>query len=79
MLHLSMVRGMEAIIIPKLESKKMGKYLITYKPQWFAGVPAHYKIIKDSKHLIKEDLSFIKGGAVGGDAMPASLFEEVIV
>ena len=77
MLHLSMVRGMEAIIIPKLESKKMGKYLITYKPQWFAGVPAHYKIIKDSKHLIKEDLSFIKGGAVGGDAMPASLFEEV--
>lgn len=74
MLHMSLVGGMTATIVSKLNSKKMGNYLLKYKPQWFAGVPVHYQIIRDSKILKDKDLSFIKGGAVGGDSMSIELF-----
>ena len=76
MLHMSLVRGMRATMISKLESKKMGNYLLKYKPQWLAGVPAHLRIIKDSRVLRDADLSFLKGMAVGGDSTSAELFEE---
>ena len=75
MLHLCMVRGMKSIIIPKLNSKKFDKYVIDYKPQWFAGVPAHYKKLAESKLVQKEGLEGLKAGAVGGDAVPAELFK----
>ena len=74
---MSLVTGMKATIISKLESKKMPQYLIKYQPQWFAGVPAHYKIIADSKLIAKHGVPFLKAGAVGGDAMTAELYETV--
>ena len=77
MLHMSLVTGMKATIISKLESKKMPQYLIKYQPQWFAGVPAHYKIIADSKLIEEKGVPFLKAGAVGGDAMSAELYETV--
>ena len=77
MLHMSLVTGMKATIISKLESKKMPQYLIKYQPQWFAGVPAHYKIIAGSKLIEKKGVPFLKAGAVGGDAMSAELYETV--
>jgi long-chain acyl-CoA synthetase len=77
MLHMSLVRGMKSIIISKLDSKKMANYLIKYKPQWFAGVPAHYKIILESDLIAKKGVPFVKAGAVGGDAMSAELYESV--
>ena len=77
MLHMSLVTGMKATIISKLDSKKMPQYLLKYHPQWFAGVPAHYRIIANSKLIPGSDLSFLKAGAVGGDAMPAELYNSV--
>lgn len=77
MLHMSLVTGMKATIISKLESKKMAEYIMKYHPQWFAGVPAHYKIVSASKKLAKEGMPYLKAGAVGGDAMSAELFGEV--
>lgn len=76
MLHMSLVVGMKATIISKLDSKKMPNYLNKYQPQWFAGVPAHYKIVNGSKLLAKNGVSYIKGCAVGGDAMSSELFLE---
>ncbi len=78
MLHLSMVRGMKVKIIPKLDSNKMPQYIIKYEPQWFAGVPKHYSIISDSKYIPENGgTPFLKAGAVGGDAVPAQLFNKV--
>ena len=77
MLHMSLVTGMKATIISKLESKKMPEYLINHKPQWFAGVPAHYRKIASSDLLLKKGLHFLKAGAVGGDAMDAELYNVV--
>ena len=76
MLHMSLVTGMKATIISKLDSKKMPYYILRYQPQWFAGVPKHYCILNDSKKLKKEGTPFLKAGAVGGDAVPAELFME---
>ena len=77
MLHMSFITGMKVAIISKLESKKMADYLLKYQPQWFAGVPAHYKIISNSKAIEKQGVPFLKSGAVGGDAMSADLYNEV--
>lgn len=75
MLHMSLVTGMKSTIISKLDSKKMAEYLIKYKPQWFAGVPAHYKKIASSDLIAKKGVDFLKAGAVGGDAMSAELYQ----
>lgn len=75
MLHMSLVCGMKATIISKLESKKMAEYILKYKPQWFAGVPAHYRIITGNKKIVKNGLNFLKAGAVGGDAMSKELYQ----
>lgn len=77
MLHMSLVTGMKAMIISKLESKKMANYLMDYKPQWFAGVPAHYKILLNSDLISKKGVPFLKAGAVGGDAMSPQLYEAI--
>ena len=77
MLHMSMVSGMKATIISKLDSKKIADYLFRYRPQWFAGVPAHYKRIAESEDISKKGVSFLKAGAVGGDAMSAELYQKV--
>ncbi len=74
MLHMSMVTGMTSALISKLDSKKMADYLIKYKPQWFAGVPAHYKILCDNNKKLHNKLSFLKAGAVGGDSMSSELY-----
>ena len=77
MLHMSLVTGMKSTIISKLDSKKMPKYLMKYNPQWFAGVPAHYKIIANSNLIAKKGVPFLKAGAVGGDAMNKELYNKV--
>ena len=76
MLHMSLVTGMKATIISKLDSKKMAKYIIDYQPQWFAGVPAHYKIVSDSNLISKKGVPFLKAGAVGGDSMSPELYNK---
>lgn len=76
MLHMSFITGMKVAIISKLESKKMADYVLKYQPQWFAGVPAHYKIVSNSKKIPKKGVSFLKGAAVGGDAMSDELYNK---
>lgn len=76
MLHMSMVTGMTSTIISKLDSKKMANYLMQYQPQWFAGVPAHFKILSQNSKVFKDKLQFLKAGAVGGDAMSSALYNE---
>ena len=77
MLHMSMITGMKATIISKLDSKKIADYVLQYKPQWFAGVPAHYKRIAACEKISKRKVPFLKAGAVGGDAMSAELYRKV--
>ncbi|MBR4580354.1 MAG: long-chain fatty acid--CoA ligase, partial [Lachnospiraceae bacterium] len=77
MLHMSLVTGMKATIISKLDSKKIANYILQYKPQWFAGVPAHFKRISMCEEISKSGVSFLKAGAVGGDAMSADLYKTV--
>ena len=77
MLHMSMITGMKATIISKLDSKKIANYVLDYKPQWFAGVPAHYKRIASSSEIEKKGVPFLKAGAVGGDAMSSELYQNV--
>ena len=76
MLHMSLVCGMKATIISKLDSKKMPNYILKHQPQWFAGVPVHYQIVNRSKDIKPGSLSFLKAGAVGGGAISAELFDE---
>ena len=76
MLHMSLVCGMKATIISKLDSKKMPNYILKHQPQWFAGVPVHYQIVNRSKDIKPGSLSFLKAGAVGGGAVSGELFEE---
>lgn len=77
MLHMSLITGMKSTIISKLDSKKMDRYILKFKPQWFAGVPAHFKLIGDSKRIKDQKVHFLKAGAVGGDAMSSQLYNKV--
>ena len=76
LLHMTLVGGMTAEIIPKQNGKKMDQTLIKNQPTWFAGVPAHFVNMIDRNIAKGDAFKGIKSGAVGGGATPAELYEE---
>ncbi|MFA7063991.1 MAG: class I adenylate-forming enzyme family protein [Bacilli bacterium] len=77
MIHMSLVMGMEVVMIPKFDSKTFDKNILKYKPNHFAGVPSSVGGLKNSKILQKQkDLSFIKTPACGGAGIEPQLHKE---
>lgn len=71
--HMTFVLGLKNIIIPSFKAEEFPKLIQKHKPAHFAGVPSHYQYLIEDKKMQKEDLSFIKTAAAGGDAMDPDL------
>ena len=67
--HLPLVLGFTVIIIPNLDSNKLGSLIWKYKPEHMFGVPSHYQQLAVDPKLQNKDLSFIRNYAAGGDAI----------
>ena len=76
LLHMTLVGGMTATLIPKLDGRKMDEALIKYEPQWFAGVPAHFVNMLDRKIAKGDEFKKVYSGAIGGGPVSADLFLE---
>ncbi|MCF0123319.1 MAG: acyl--CoA ligase, partial [Ruminiclostridium sp.] len=73
-LHAPLSRGLEVILIPKVEPDKMGHYIKKYKPGYTMLVPAFYEKLLASKEMRGNfDLSFISAAGSGGDTMTVGL------
>ena len=57
------------VIIPNLDSNKLGSLIWKYKPEHMFGVPSHYQQLAVDPKLQNKDLSFIRNYAAGGDAI----------
>lgn len=77
LVHTSLVGGMTAQLLPKLDGKKMDEALIKYKPTYSAGVPSHFLNIYEKDIAKKDSFASTKAAAVGGGAMPAQLYTKV--
>jgi long-chain acyl-CoA synthetase len=71
MVHMPLVMGMRADLVPMFNPEKFDKLIDKYKPNHFAGVPNHFASISNSKTLRDKDLSYIITAAAGGDGMSA--------
>lgn len=71
-IHASLCMGMEVVLIPKFDAKKMDKLVMKYKPSYITGVPTLYEALLNTKnkHL---DLSCVKYALSGGDSMSINL------
>ena len=67
--HLPLTLGIKVIIIPNLDSNKLGSLIWKYKPEHMFGVPAHYQQLAADPKLRDKDLSFILNYAAGGDSI----------
>ena len=76
-IHTVLVNNACCILLPQLNTKSYINALLRQKPNFIAGVPTIFKMLIESKELENEDLSFLKGMFVGGDAMPAELKKAV--
>lgn len=75
-LHLPLVVGMKVVLIPKFDPTKFADLILKHKPQYMAGVPAHYENIIHNEKMNGIDLSFWKLAIVGGDSMDLNLEKE---
>lgn len=67
--HLPLTLGIKVVIIPNLDSNKLGSLIWKYKPEHMFGVPSHYQQLAVDPKLQNKDLSFIRNYAAG--AMPS--------
>ena len=77
LLHMTLIGGMTAQLIPKLDGKRMDEALIKNNPTWFAGVPAHFVNMLKRSMAKKDSFSSVRSGAIGGGAVSAELFNDV--
>lgn len=75
-IHMPLVVGMTAVLIPNFVPKDFANYIVKYEPNHLAGVPSHWENLLNSKKLKNKDLSFLITPAVGGDGMDLKLEEE---
>ena len=67
--HLPLTLGIKVVIIPNLDTNKLGSLIWKYKPEHMFGVPSHYQQLAVDPKLQNKDLSFIRNYAAGGDAI----------
>ena len=67
--HLPLTLGIKVVIIPNLDSNKLGSLIWKYKPEHMFGVPTHYQQLAADPLLKNKDLSFIRNYAAGGDSL----------
>ena len=74
---LPLVLGLTVVIIPNLDSNKLGSLIWKYKPEHMFGVPSHYQQMAADPKLKNKDLSFIRNYAAGGDAITVGAEQSV--
>ena len=69
--------GMENVLIPKVDIKKLPQQILKYKINFISSVPPYLEYFYQDKKIIKADLSFIKAIAAGGDGMTQELENKI--
>lgn len=77
-MHMPLCLGFESVLIPRRDMKKVGSYLIKYKPQSYLDIPTSFESLLNSSDIHEEtDLSFLRNPGVGGDHLDPDLEESV--
>lgn len=76
-IHTVLTNSACCILLPMFNTKTYAKAMKKRKPNFIAGVPTIFKMLIECDELKNEDLSFLKGMFVGGDAMPVELKKKV--
>ena len=75
--HMPLSNGLTVVVIPNLDPNKLGSLLRKYKPAHMCGVPAHYEVLVNDKHMRKADLSYLVNTGAGGDAITVGAEDDV--
>jgi len=67
--HLPICIGLTCILIPTFTLDSLCKTIVKERVNFIAGVPTLFEKLIGNKHLVKADLSFLKGIFCGGDSM----------
>ena len=65
--HTCLISGMTAILVPKLNTKKINSELKKYKPNVYPAVPSLLKMSLEGLEFSRNGLKDIKVVVVGGD------------
>lgn len=76
-IHMTLTLGLTNVIIPLLDTRKLDKLVIKYRPMLMLCVPTHYEILSHSKKLKTKDLSFLKIPGCGGDGINVKLEQQL--
>ena len=67
--HAPLYGGMQVVLIPQFDPKKLGLLLKKYRPNHMAGVPLHYQNLLTDPAVKHMDMSFLYTTGSGGDAI----------
>lgn len=67
--HAPLYGGMQVVLIPQFDPKKLGLLLKKYRPNHMAGVPLHYQNLLTDRAVKCMDMSFLYTTGSGGDAI----------
>lgn len=76
-IHTVLVHNACCVLMPQVNTKEYASAMLKENPNFIAGVPTIFKMLINCKDFEDEDLSFLKGMFVGGDAMPVELKKDV--
>ena len=76
-IHTVLVNNACCVLLAQFNTKNYINAMKRYKPNFIAGVPTIFKMLIESNELENEDLSYLQGMFVGGDAMPSDLKAQV--
>ncbi|MBP3389237.1 MAG: AMP-binding protein, partial [Clostridia bacterium] len=72
-IHMSLVKGIECILLPQFSLKTYADTLLKKKPNFIVGVPTLFEALLRSEKLRNADLSYLKGVFSGGDSLSVEL------
>jgi len=71
--HVPLLTGIENILLPKTDIKKLPRQILKYRINFVSSVPPYLEYLCIDKKFINSDLSFIKAISAGGDGMTFEL------
>lgn len=76
-IHMTLTLGLTNVIIPLLDTTKLDKLVLKYRPMLMLCVPTHYEILAHSSKIEGKDLSFLKIPGCGGDGINVKLEQQL--
>lgn len=76
-LHMPLCLGMTNILYPKVVNDDFPSIINKFKPNHVIAIPMHWEYLLNDKNFDKQDLSFLKTAACGGDKINIELENKI--